>query len=87
MEPFVAQKEEKEEGFFYRLYGVSIHSGGIGGGHYIARVHARPPGRWYSFSDSSGQEIQLADVLNSEAYILFYERVAKKKKEEEEEDS
>jgi uncharacterized UBP type Zn finger protein len=79
------EEEEEEEGgrrrdqqqgqHVYRLYGLAVHQGGIGGGHYTARVYAHAQGRWYSYSDSHGHEVSLPEVLGSEAYVLFYERV------------
>lgn len=34
-----------------------------------------PPGRWYYVSDSHVQEVSEERVLNSQAYVLFYERI------------
>jgi ubiquitin carboxyl-terminal hydrolase 16/45 len=75
MAPFVVPQQQEEQQYVYRLYGLSVHQGGIGGGHYIARVYAHTQRRWYHYSDSSGREVSLNEVLGSEAYVLFYERV------------
>jgi uncharacterized UBP type Zn finger protein len=70
------QQQQGQQGqHVYRLYGLAVHQGGIGGGHYTARVYAHAQGRWYSYSDSHGHEVSLPEVLGSEAYVLFYERV------------
>ena len=57
------------------------------GGHYIAYV--RGPSlennvdneSWYYISDSSVRKATLEAVLNSEAYLLFYEKCEVKKRE------
>lgn len=62
----------------YTLYGVSVHSGGMGGGHYIAYTHKRRENGlkdgWYYFSDSSFHPVDVSQVLNCSGYILFYEK-------------
>lgn len=34
-----------------------------------------PPGKWYYVSDSRVQEVSEENVLNTQAYLLFYERI------------
>jgi ubiquitin carboxyl-terminal hydrolase 16/45 len=34
-----------------------------------------PPGKWYYVSDSHVREASETDVLNAQAYLLFYERI------------
>nr|DAD37069.1 TPA_asm: hypothetical protein HUJ06_007710 [Nelumbo nucifera] len=69
----------------YSLVGVVEHSGTMRGGHYVAYVRGRK-GRgktnngdgeytWYYASDAYVREVTLAEVLQSEAYILFYEKL------------
>ncbi len=54
----------------YELYGIVSHSGGMGGGHYVAYVkHA---GRWFHASDSRVSETSEKRVMMAEAYIAFY---------------
>ena len=55
----------------YNLYGVVVHQGGAGGGHYIA--YTRRGNNWYYFSDSHFREVSASTVKNSQAYLLFYE--------------
>lgn len=70
----------------YRLVGVVEHLGSMRGGHYVAYVRggARSTGKtekdnedstWYHASDAYVRETSLEEVLNSEAYILFYEEI------------
>jgi len=75
--PFTTNPQQKA---LYRLCGTVVHSGGMGGGHYIAYVRKDngvhdSSSRWYYISDSSCKESSLKSVLSSDAYILFYERV------------
>ena len=54
----------------YKLKSDILHSGGLGGGHYVARGYR--DGKYYMFNDSSVHEI---DSMNSTAntYMMFYE--------------
>jgi len=58
----------------YDCFGVSNHSGSLGGGHYTAAVKNREDGKWYCCNDSSCYEINKEKVISSEAYLLFYRR-------------
>lgn len=69
----------------YALYAVVEHSGRLSGGHYTAYVKVRsgegtsadapPEGRWYHASDAHVADVTEATVLESQAYLLFYERL------------
>ena len=75
----------------YKLYAVSEHSGGLGGGHYTACAFGRgKAGRhgagttsadeeedsWYTFNDSWVHEIEGPEEISQKtAYVLFYKRV------------
>lgn len=70
----------------YNLVGVVEHLGSMRGGHYVAYVRGdmKNSGNtetqngdyvWYHASDGYVREASLEEVLRSEAYILFYERV------------
>ncbi|XP_027164337.1 ubiquitin carboxyl-terminal hydrolase 2-like [Coffea eugenioides] len=70
----------------YNLVGVVEHMGSMRGGHYVAYVRGgmKNSGNtesqngdyvWYHASDVYVREASLEEVLHSEAYILFYERV------------
>ncbi|KAG6483164.1 hypothetical protein ZIOFF_059804 [Zingiber officinale] len=76
---------EEKENCSYSLFGVVVHSGGMSGGHYIAYVRGqRNSGKarkdvnsssWFYASDAHIREAALSEVLQSEAYILFYEKM------------
>ena len=71
-----SQKKEKYE---YVLTGVVVHGGSLTGGHYTAYVRegmeSNARGGWYFCNDSKISRASEKDVLNSEAYLLYYERV------------
>eukprot|EP01060_Flectonema_neradi_P013777 TRINITY_DN204_c1_g3_i1.p1 TRINITY_DN204_c1_g3~~TRINITY_DN204_c1_g3_i1.p1 ORF type:complete len:513 (+),score=77.22 TRINITY_DN204_c1_g3_i1:58-1596(+) len=71
-------------GHVYRLFGVVVHTGSqtsLSYGHYTSYV--RPLDRvtkvrsdtWFHTSDSFVREVSVFQVLGSEAYLLFYEKV------------
>lgn len=57
----------------YRLIGAVFHSGGLGGGHYVAVAWDAPSERWFNFNDSIATPVNEAGVHSSKAYILFYQ--------------
>ena len=66
----------------YKLYAVSEHMGGLGGGHYTAHAivsnpfqNDRKSSNWYSFNDSSTHKVDSYETHSKNAYILFYERI------------
>nr|CAD1839110.1 unnamed protein product [Ananas comosus var. bracteatus] len=81
MDPRCREKEKS----IYRLVGAVEHSGSMGGGHYVAYVRGdkiqgkshRAVGSpsWFYASDAHVREVSFSEVLKSEAYILFYERL------------
>jgi len=61
----------------YDLYAIMIHSGGMGGGHYVAL--AKHYGKeaqdcWVYVSDGSVRRVEPREVLAAQAYMLFYEK-------------
>ncbi|XP_024521247.1 ubiquitin carboxyl-terminal hydrolase 1 [Selaginella moellendorffii] len=77
LSPFLSASRD---GGLYRLVGVVEHSGTMKGGHYVAFVRGGSAGDgkenfWYYISDSDVRRTTLDQVLRSEAYLLFYERV------------
>jgi ubiquitin C-terminal hydrolase len=58
----------------YNLYGTINHYGGTNGGHYVAHCKNILNKNWFYFNDSNVSYItDDFDVINSSAYILFYE--------------
>uniref|UniRef100_A0A8C7P0G4 Ubiquitin carboxyl-terminal hydrolase n=1 Tax=Oncorhynchus mykiss TaxID=8022 RepID=A0A8C7P0G4_ONCMY len=77
------------ERVLYSLYGIVEHSGSMRGGHYTAYVKVRWPqrrteqphpssatqGQWVYVSDTNVHAVPESRVLNSQAYLLFYEEM------------
>lgn len=73
---------QKNKSIKYRLFAVSIHMGGLGGGHYTAAANVQDPNassqtanNWHYFNDSSVSQTSSANAHTSQAYVLFYERM------------
>ncbi|CDF37641.1 unnamed protein product [Chondrus crispus] len=69
----------KIKAYKYALTGVTVHGGSLSGGHYTAYVRegvdSDHRGGWYFCNDAKIQRAKERDVLRSEAYLLYYERV------------
>lgn len=85
LKPYMDPRSEEKDKCCYRLLGLVEHSGTMTRGHYVAYVRGERPRAkaekgnsptWFYASDSHVREISLSEVLKSEAYILFYERVS-----------
>jgi len=73
-------QNEYQQGAKYNLFGVSNHSGSLGGGHYTAYCKNRLNGNWYHCNDSSVTQLKSLDSIHSSAaYLLFYELVEEPK--------
>ncbi len=57
----------------YDLYAVARHIGGYGGGHYNANCKNRVSKEWYCFDDAHCRPIAPKEVIDSNAYVLFYQ--------------
>ncbi|XP_077226808.1 ubiquitin-specific protease 2 [Tasmannia lanceolata] len=85
LRPYLDPRCGLEDNCQYRLVGVVEHSGTMRGGHYVAYVRGEESREktqnmggshsWFYTSDAHVREVSLTDVLQSEAYILFYEKV------------
>jgi ubiquitin C-terminal hydrolase len=60
-------------GLHYRLVSVIEHSGGLGGGHYVAVALHHVANKWYRFNDETVKPIKQRDAHTENAYVLFYE--------------
>ncbi|KAI3822679.1 hypothetical protein L1987_10274 [Smallanthus sonchifolius] len=65
--------KDSQSCFRYKLYAVSNHYGGMGGGHYTA--FAQCGEQWYEFNDSQVFPISEGQIKTSAAYVLFYKRI------------
>ncbi|CAK9201941.1 unnamed protein product [Sphagnum troendelagicum] len=84
--PFMDQRSSDKGVYRYRLIGIVEHSGTMRGGHYVAYVRGPVTGEngsedvgpgshtWFYISDSHVRQTSLESVLQSEAYLLFYEK-------------
>lgn len=80
MKKYVVGPQRNEEKLNYRLFAVSNHMGGLGGGHYTACANVKDPidqenKGWYYFNDSSASQTSESNAHSSSAYVLFYERL------------
>ena len=71
LNPFVSPDSIINTSATYDLCGVSHHTGGTGGGHYIAHVDTGS-GAWMCFNDERVDSVQTERVSGASAYVLFY---------------
>lgn len=65
----------------YRLNAVLVHLGGsCNSGHYFCFVR-NSNGSWYCMDDSRVHQVNLSQVLNQQAYVLFYVRTPSESRE------
>ena len=58
----------------YKLIGVCIQSGGIGGGHYYAICRHNKDGVWRCYNDSTVREYTDDKLYSESPYCFFYQR-------------
>eukprot|EP01117_Protostelium_nocturnum_P004201 TRINITY_DN1550_c0_g2_i1.p1 TRINITY_DN1550_c0_g2~~TRINITY_DN1550_c0_g2_i1.p1 ORF type:complete len:998 (+),score=342.85 TRINITY_DN1550_c0_g2_i1:240-3233(+) len=71
---FVQAPYNQDEEPIYDLYAVSNHYGSLGGGHYTALAKNRLDDHWYKFDDSHVTKTSEDNLVDSSAYVLFYQR-------------
>ena len=59
--------------YIYDLFGTGNHSGNVMGGHYTANIK-NLNGKWYSFNDTSIQEVSEDKIISPYTYCLFYRK-------------
>ncbi|XP_023218741.1 ubiquitin carboxyl-terminal hydrolase 30-like, partial [Centruroides sculpturatus] len=65
------------QNYLYLLKAVIVHLGNVFSGHFIAyRRSSINRQRWFYMSDTMVREVQISEVLQSSAYMLFYERIS-----------
>tara|TARA_B110000495_G_C22967614_1_gene567624 strand:- start:293 stop:1246 length:954 start_codon:yes stop_codon:yes gene_type:complete len=69
MKKYCISSEQKKE---YELYGVCIHSGGLGGGHYYAICKNYKSNKWYVHNDSNVSETSFDSLKTKNPYCFFY---------------
>lgn len=77
---YIDKRCTDDDEYKYHLLGVVEHEGTMRGGHYVAYVRvpnnsSKPGFVWYHASDAHIREVSMEEVLRSEAYILFYEKI------------
>ena len=70
MNPYIADAVAGEA---YSLYGVIVHRGSAGSGHYIAYI--KHENRWFEMNDRKATFMKAEQVLEQNAYMLFYQVV------------
>eukprot|EP01130_Rhizamoeba_saxonica_P005401 TRINITY_DN2157_c0_g1_i2.p1 TRINITY_DN2157_c0_g1~~TRINITY_DN2157_c0_g1_i2.p1 ORF type:complete len:666 (-),score=107.14 TRINITY_DN2157_c0_g1_i2:11-2008(-) len=65
---------DENESARYDLLSVINHQGSFYGGHYVSYCKNYHNNKWYLFNDKYVKEVSVDDVLNAEAYLLFYKR-------------
>jgi len=58
----------------YELISVCVHSGAAYGGHYYS--YCKRGSNWYICDDANVRVVDLENVLNDEAYMLFYQKIS-----------
>ncbi|XP_077526750.1 ubiquitin specific peptidase 36 [Haemaphysalis longicornis] len=72
LRPYMSDKQG--DPVTYRLNAVLVHLGAsCNSGHYFCFVR-NSNGNWYCMDDSRVQQVSLGQVLNQQAYVLFYVR-------------
>ncbi|RIB03119.1 hypothetical protein C2G38_2149674 [Gigaspora rosea] len=82
MSPYFKESKDSSDNSKYSLYGLILHRGGIGGGHYIAYAKNSIDDSWYEFDDTYVTKKTEAEVSRLEAYVLFYKKTSPKKEQE-----
>lgn len=73
LKPYMENALEDQD-YLYDLVGVVNHRGSLFNGHYVAICHNSVDNRWRLYDDDRVTEIQASEVVQPDAYILFYKR-------------
>lgn len=68
-------KDCKDQVTVYNLVAVICHHGTAGGGHYTTYALNHRNQTWYEFDDQTVTEVDIQQVENCEAYVLFYRKM------------
>lgn len=74
LRPYLTKElQDQHTNMFCRLFAVIVHAGkNSHSGHYISYVRNVTMNEWYKMDDSRVSPATLQEVLNAEAYMLFY---------------
>ena len=73
MTPYIENNYEQQP-LIYDLVAVSYHIGNLSSGHYFAACKNVMADKWIKFDDANVQEIDSSEIVNRDAYVLFYRR-------------
>jgi ubiquitin C-terminal hydrolase len=62
-------------GSIYRLSGICIQSGSLGGGHYYAMCYNELDKTWKEYNDTHVRVVEEEELLKQKPYCLFYRRL------------
>ena len=62
-------------GTLYKLSGMCIQSGSLGGGHYYAMCKNELDQVWREYNDTNVREVTESELLKQKPYCLFYRRI------------
>ena len=63
------------KGSLYKLSGICIQSGSIGGGHYYAMCRNELDQAWREYNDTGVRGVDESELLKQKPYCLFYRRL------------
>jgi ubiquitin C-terminal hydrolase len=74
LKPFLTEElSQNVKNMFCRLFAVIVHAGkNSHSGHYIAYVRNISKNEWWKMDDARVSRVSSQEVLNAEAYMLFY---------------
>lgn len=74
LQPYLTQGlQAKHSNMMCRLFAVIVHSGKSShSGHYIAYVRNHSKNEWWKMDDARVMVVTKEEVMNAEAYMLFY---------------
>jgi hypothetical protein len=74
LKPYLTEElQEKHSNMFCRLFSVIVHAGkNSHSGHYISYVRNISKNEWWKMDDARVTVVSTHEVMNAEAYMLFY---------------
>ena len=74
LKPYLTDElQAKQKAMFCRLFAVVVHAGkNSHSGHYIAYVRNIQKNEWWKMDDARITKVDMQEVMQAEAYMLFY---------------